>query len=121
MEQPEIHLHPQVQANLADVFIDAIHARENGENRQVQFIVESHSEHLLNRLQLRIAERRLKPDEVAIYFCSHGRKGAVMEQLRVDEDGEIENWPPDFFGDEMADIAGRTLAAMEHRRKIKAG
>jgi predicted ATPase len=116
MEQPEIHLHPQVQANLADVFIDAIHAREKGENRDVQLIVESHSEHLLNRLQLRIAERRLKPEEVAIYFCSHGRKGARMERLEVNEDGEISNWPEDFFGDEMADIAGRALAAIEHRR-----
>lgn len=117
MEQPEIHLHPQVQANLADVFIDAIHARENGESRGVQLIVESHSEHLLNRLQLRIAQRKLKPEEIAIYFCSHGRKGAKMERLAVDEDGEIANWPQDFFGDEMADIAGRALAAIEHKRK----
>lgn len=45
MEQPEIHLHPQVQAELADVFISAIKARENGKDRNVQLIVESHSEH----------------------------------------------------------------------------
>ncbi|WP_089724848.1 AAA family ATPase [Candidatus Thiosymbion oneisti] len=113
MEQPEIHLHPQVQANLADVFIDAIHARENGKERRVQLIIESHSEHLLNRLQRRIAERRLSPDEIAIYFCAQGRRGAVMERLEVGRDGEIANWPEDFFGDEMADIAGRTLAALE--------
>lgn len=121
MEQPEIHLHPQVQANLADVFIDAIHARENGEDRRVQLIVESHSEHFLNRLQRRVAERKLDPGEVAIYFCTHGRKGAAMKRLELDEEGEIANWPDHFFGDEMADIAGRTLAAMEHRRKAKAG
>jgi predicted ATPase len=117
MEQPEIHLHPQVQANLADVFIDAIHSRENGENRNVQLVIESHSEHLLNRLQLRIAQRQVRPEEVAIYFCSHGRKGAVMERLELDDDGEITNWPDDFFGDEMADIAGRTLAAIDYRRQ----
>jgi len=116
MEQPEIHLHPQVQANLADVFIEAISARENGAPRGTQLIVESHSEHLLNRLQLRIAERKLKPDDVAIYFCSRGRKGALMERLQMNEDGEIANWPEDFFGNEMADIAGRALAAIEHRR-----
>jgi predicted ATPase len=115
MEQPEIHLHPQVQANLADVFIDAIHASENGKNRQVQLIIESHSEHLLNRLQRRIAERLLSPDDVAIYFCAPGRNGAHMERLKLDESGEIENWPEDFFGDEMADIAGRALAAMKHK------
>ena len=117
MEQPEIHLHPQVQANLADVFIDAISAREDGADRNIQLIVESHSEHLLNRLQRRIAERRLRPDEIAIYFCSQGRKGAAMDRLELDEDGEITNWPEDFFGDEMADVAGRALAAMDFRRK----
>lgn len=41
MEQPELHLHPQIQANLADVFIDAIQAREDGRNRRVQLIIES--------------------------------------------------------------------------------
>ena len=54
MEQPEIHLHPQVQAELADVFISATKARENGKERHIQLIVESHSEHFLNRLQRRI-------------------------------------------------------------------
>jgi predicted ATPase len=44
-----------------------------------------------------------------------------MKRLELDEEGEIANWPDHFFGDEMADIAGRTLAAMEHRRKAKAG
>lgn len=83
-------------------------------------IVESHSEHFLNRLQRRVAERKLDPGEVAIYFCSHGRKGAAMKRLELDEEGEIANWPDHFFGDEMADIAGRTLAAMEHRCKAKA-
>lgn len=114
MEQPEIHLHPQVQANLADVFIDAIQAKEGGRARNVQLIIESHSEHMLNRLQRRIAERRLRPHQVAIYFCA---QGATMERLEVDEDGEIANWPENFFGDEMEDIAGRTLAAMAHRRE----
>lgn len=106
-----------MQANLADVFIDAIRARENGGERGVQLIVESHSEHLLNRIQRRVAERRLHPREVAVYFCAQGRDGAVMERLELNEDGEIANWPEDFFGDEMADIAGRTLAAMEFRAK----
>jgi predicted ATPase len=44
-EQPEILLHPRVQADWADLFVDAIPSRENGESRDCQFIVESHSEH----------------------------------------------------------------------------
>jgi predicted ATPase len=117
MEQPEIHLHPQVQAELADVFISATKALENGKKRNVQLIIESHSEHFLNRLQRRVAEGELTPDDVAVYFC-HGVGAATeLEPLRLNMFGEIENWPENFFGDEMADISGRTLAAMQ--RKIE--
>lgn len=117
MEQPEIHLHPQVQAELADVFISAVQARENGKPRNVQLIVESHSEHFLTRLQRRIAEGVISPDDVAVYFCKRSDTGAELEPLQLNLYGEIENWPENFFGDEMADVTARTLAAM--RRKIK--
>jgi len=117
MEQPEIHLHPQVQAGLADVFISATQARENGKERHVQLIVESHSEHFLNRLQRRVAEGRIRPDDVAVYFCRRAGSVTELEPLRLNMFGDIENWPENFFGDEMADIAGRTLAAMQLKQK----
>jgi predicted ATPase len=116
MEQPEIHLHPQVQAELADVFISAINAREDGKERDVQLIIESHSEHLLNRLQRRIAEGALAPEDVAIYFCRRSGSSTELEPLRVNMFGEIENWPDNFFGNEMADISARTLAAMASKK-----
>lgn len=120
MEQPEIHLHPRVQANLADVFISAIQARENGRDRNTQLIVESHSEHLLNRLQRRVAEGALEPEEVAIYFVTQGEGGdAHLEPLQVNEFGDIENWPDDFFGDDMEEITQRALAAARKRRASK--
>lgn len=121
MEQPEIHLHPQVQAELADVFISATQARENGKERHVQLIVESHSEHFLNRLQRRIAEGAVAPDDVAVYFCRRAGAAAELEPLRLNMFGEIENWPDNFFGDEMADIAGRTLAAMRRKQELAQG
>ena len=113
MEQPEIHLHPQVQSELADVFISAIKARENGNDRNVQMIIESHSEHFLYRLQRRIAEGEITPDQVAIYFCKRGAKGAELEPLELNLYGDIVNWPENFFGDEMAEMTARTTAAME--------
>lgn len=118
MEQPEIHLHPQVQAELADVFISATQAREGGKARDVQLIVESHSEHFLNRLQRRVAEGQVKPEDVAVYFCRRAGSVTELEPLRLNMFGEIENWPENFFGDEMADIAGRTLAAMRRKKEI---
>jgi predicted ATPase len=116
-EQPEIHLHPQVQAGLADLFIESIHARERGKERNIQLIVESHSEHFLKRLQRRIAENEITPEEVAVYFCKPSSTGAQLEELEVNLFGDITNWPDNFFGDEMAEIAARTEAAI--KRKIE--
>lgn len=113
IEQPEIHLHPQVQAELADVFISAIRARQDGKERNVQLIIESHSEHFLNRLQRRVAEGEITPDDVAIYFCKRAGSATELEPLKLNIFGDIENWPEHFFGDEMADLAARTVAAMD--------
>ena len=119
MEQPEIHLHPQVQAELADVFISATQSRENGKPRHTQLIVESHSEHFLNRLQRRVAEGAIDADDVAVYFCRRSDSATELEPLRLNSYGEIENWPDSFFGDEMADIAGRALAVMKRKKALQ--
>jgi predicted ATPase len=115
MEQPEIHLHPQVQAVLADVFISAVQVRENGAPRDVQLVIESHSEHFLTRLQRRVAEGVIQADDVAVYFCKRGTGATELEPLKLNAYGDIENWPEDFFGDEMADVSARTLAAMNRK------
>ncbi len=116
-EQPEIHLHPRVQADLADLFVDAVRAREGGRPRQCQFIIESHSEHFLRRLQRRVAEEELDQKDVALYFV-HTKGEAKIEPLVVDEYGNISNWPENFFGDEMADLVARSEA--QARRTAKA-
>ncbi|MBD3166463.1 DUF3696 domain-containing protein [bacterium] len=120
-EQPEIHLHPRVQSSLADMFIDALNAREKsnrsgGRKREIQLIVESHSEHFLNRLQRRIAEGRLSKDDTALYFCRSTREGSKIEPLELDQYGNIHNWPDNFFGDEMEDITAR--AEIEYKNRM---
>ena len=111
LEQPEIHLHPSVQSGLADVFIDVI------KNRQVQVIVESHSEHLLRRLQRRVAENVISPDDAALYFCNIANGGSTLTALDVDLFGNIKNWPQDFFGDEFGEMAAITKAAMQRKQE----
>jgi len=107
LEQPEIHLHPAVQSGLADVFIDAINTRG------IQIILESHSEHLLRRLQRRVAEGALNPQQTTFYFTRMGDEGASsLERLELDLFGNISNWPRDFFGDEMGDLVAMTEAAI---------
>jgi len=58
----------------------------------------------------------LQTDDLAIYFCQRSGSHTELEPLKLNEFGDIENWPPNFFGDEMADIAARTLAAMDRKR-----
>lgn len=110
LEQPEIHLHPAVQAGLADVFIDAT------THRNIQIIVESHSEHLLRRLQRRIAEEKLKADDAALYFTTSANDKSKLEELKLDPYGNIKNWPKNFFGDELGDLAAMTEAAMRRKQ-----
>lgn len=119
-EQPEIHLHPRVQADLADLFVDAIRARENGIPRECQFIVESHSEHFLRRLQRRIAEEELSADDAALYFVHTDGGKARIEALKVDLFGNILNWPDGFFGDEMGDLVARSEAQARRTAQVKA-
>jgi predicted ATPase len=109
LEQPEIHLHPSVQSGLADVFIDAV------KNRNIQIIVESHSEHLLQRLQHRIADQTLVPQDMALYFCESKKEGSTLTSLNVDLFGNIENWPKDFFGDDVGEMAAITRAVMKRQ------
>lgn len=112
LEQPEIHLHPSVQSGLADVFIDVI------KTRKLQIILESHSEHLLHRLQRRIAEEkdRLTNQDISLYFCNMTPEGnSKLTALEIDNFGNITNWPENFFGDEMGDLFAMTEAAMKRQ------
>ena len=111
LEQPEIHLHPLAQAGLADALIDA------RQKRGVQIIVESHSEHLLRRLQRRISEETISQDDVGLHFCSQDGGGvSQIEKLELDEFGNIANWPTNFFGDQFGEIAAMSEASMKRRR-----
>lgn len=109
LEQPEIHLHPAVQAGLADVLVETALARH------VQIIVESHSEHLLMRLQRRIAEERMKPDDLALYFVQHEDASSSITALDVDLWGNIRNWPEGFFGDALGEVTARAAAGARRR------
>ena len=113
LEQPEAHLHPKVQSELADVLIDVV------KNRKVQIILESHSAHLLHRLQRRIAEEQMSATDTAFYFCQINDGTSEIERLKVDEYGNILNWPQNFFGDDLGDLVEKTKAEMQRRKVME--
>ena len=115
LEQPEAHLHPSAQSELADVLIDGV------KNRNIQIILESHSEHLLLRLMRRIAEEEepISADDTALYFCQIKNGTSTIEQLNLDKYGNISNWPQDFFGDSTGELIKKTKAEMKQRKVME--
>ena len=113
LEQPGIHLHPKVQSQLADLLIEVI------TERNLQILIESHSEHLLNRLQRRIAEEKISVDQTALYFCRNDEGVSEIDRLEMDEFGNITNWPENFFGDEIGDLFAMTEAQRERQKRAE--
>lgn len=97
IEQPEIHLHPKMQADLADLFIDIVH---NSSGKKL--IIETHSEYLLKRLRRRISEGKISPSDVTIclFTPQTTTDGAKIENLEIQDKGFFD-WPVDFYGGEI--------------------
>lgn len=107
IEQPEIHLHPKMQADLADLFIDIVKNRNkrksNSMNLQKYLLIETHSEYLLRRLRRRIAEGKISSEDVAIYFLEHpddGQSGTIINEKTISSNGYFD-WPQDFYAKEL--------------------
>lgn len=110
MEQPEIHLHPSAQGGLADAILAAATARD------IQVIVESHSEHLLRRLQRRVAEGEASSDDVKLYATSVVDGVGAISDLELTPLGEIRQWPEEFFGDELGEILAIRKATLSRKK-----
>ncbi len=113
LEHPEAHLHPKAQSELADVLIDVV------KNRNIQIIFESHSENLLIRLMRRMAEEKISTEDTALYSCQINNGTSEIEPLKIDDYGNISNWPQNFFGDEMGDLAAKASAEIKRRKADK--
>jgi hypothetical protein len=109
LEEPEIHLHPLAQALLAELFVEA--SKERG----VQFIVETHSEHMFRRLQTLIARGDADADACSLYFVDRDEAEAHLRKLEVDEFGRLQDWPENFFGDALGEA--RELARLSFERQ----
>lgn len=109
VEQPETHLHPRLQARLADLFIDSTSVAGRGN----QLIVETHSEHVLLRVQRRIREGSLTSDDVAVIYVDQDESGvATVQRLRLDGDGDfLDEWPSGFFDDRLDELLGTRMIA----------
>jgi hypothetical protein len=118
IEQPELHIHPRLQAELGDVFIESA----LGGNKNT-FLIETHSEHLILRILRRIRETTegetgdwpealrqacpngIRPEDVAVLYVEPGEDGARVIELPVTPDGDFSQpWPGGFFGERSKEL-----------------
>ena len=119
LQQPELHLHPALQSELADALIAALSDADFGGKDSIgckQIIVETHSEHLLLRLLRRIRQaadpnRALDPhsigreDVVVLYVDPKSDGASSVTHLRISRDGEfIDRWPRGFFEERWGEL-----------------
>ena len=110
IEQPEIHLHPALQAELGDVFLEAALGGRNN-----RFLIETHIEHLLLRIMRRMRETYdgglpdgmapVKPEDVAVLFVEPDGSQSLVREMPLNERGElVKAWPGGFFEESMREI-----------------
>lgn len=110
IEQPEIHLHPALQADLGDVFLQS--ALGKSKNR---FVLETHSEHLLLRIMKRMRETAtdklpqgalpVKPDDVMVLYIEPDGTRSIIREMPLNERGElVKAWPGGFFEEGLREV-----------------
>jgi hypothetical protein len=110
IEQPEIHLHPAMQAEIADVFIESSLGGQGN-----TFLIETHSEHLILRILRRIRETvegeleegliPISPQDVQVIYAKPTNKGTVLYNLPITEEGNFaEKWPDGFFAERAKEL-----------------
>lgn len=99
IEQPELHIHPRLQAEIADVFIQSSQSLGN------RFVIETHSEHLILRIRRRIREGTLDHRHVAVLYVMPTDSGPQLRELRLDAEGDfIDSWPDGFFEEDFREL-----------------
>ncbi len=114
VEQPELHLHPSVQARLGDFFLGLAKCNK-------QCLIETHSENLINQLRYHIVQAGGQDkSDCLIYFVDQDELGAAkFEPVEISPQGNILNWPEGFF-DETILQEGRINTASLRKRATKA-
>jgi predicted ATPase len=114
LEQPEIHLHPNLQMDMADYFISLALSGK-------RIIVETHSDHIINRLVRRIVEDESNnlSELIKIYFVGSTENGSLCEEICIDDTLGIINWPDNFFDQVAKEQQKIMLAGLNKRKSLK--
>lgn len=103
IEEPETHLHPAAHGNLAERFVDSF-LEDNNRN----YLIETHSENFILRLQSIIADPEIAftSNDIKIYYVDFVKEeqSSKLVSLEISEDGEIEDWPDNVFNENLDEV-----------------
>jgi predicted ATPase len=105
LAEPEIHLHPSVQAKFIDYIVNQIN------NSEKNYVIETHSEYFLNRIRLAIVKGELKKEDVKVYFLENTKEDTDVFDIDFTETGAIKNAPRNFFETYSMDVMDIALNA----------
>ena len=103
LQQPEVHLHPRGQAQLANLFIEAYRKRGS------RFLIETHSDYIVDRVRISVRQGLLKPEDISILYFEPNGRAANIHNMSLDKDGNLQDAPPgyrDFFLKETDQLLG---------------
>lgn len=113
LEEPEIHLHPRAQSELGDFFLNLYRGG-------IQVLTETHSEHLILRMQQHVAKGLISPNHIRIYYVYPKEGKKVVKLLRLDELGRfLDEWPLGFFSERLEEA--KELARIRYTRETHDG
>ena len=112
-EQPEIHLNPRIQAELGDFFIYIAKPEK-------ALLIETHSEHIISRIQRRVADGTLNPEDVVIYFISKNGNKSDIKEISISRNGQFNYWPEGFFQDDFEDAIEILKTSLRQEEKNNA-
>lgn len=108
IEEPESHLHAAAHAALGDLFLETARIGSG------QVVVETHSENLLLRIRRRIAEGKVDPELVALYWIDdhpEEDQGSTVQRIPIKKDGSVESWPEGIFSEGYQEVRAMHQAA----------
>ncbi|MDN3673942.1 DUF3696 domain-containing protein [Flavobacterium branchiarum] len=96
IEEPETHLHPAAHGNLAERFVDSFL-----ENNNKNYLIETHSQNFVLRMRRLVAEGKLAPEQLAIYYVDFDEElnDSSLEVINIDSGGGVDRWPDGIFAE----------------------
>jgi predicted ATPase len=108
LSEPEAHLHPKGQCELMRMLLTV------ARNENIQFFIETHSEHVLHVILNAVGRGDWAKDDVALHYFENVKGSAQVKRLGINDHGQVDGGLPGFFDQNMAELSEYLDALRKH-------